>query len=120
MAARQIPLGTQGLRPWTIGAGERGVQGFGRGTAAARNNSRRYGLARPRCCMAVRQAWRMTSAAHIPVLGREAVDYLAPRAGGIYVDATFGGGGYSRAILDVAGTRLIAIDRDRTAIAGGA
>ncbi|WGD54458.1 16S rRNA (cytosine(1402)-N(4))-methyltransferase RsmH [Bradyrhizobium sp. CB1650] len=62
----------------------------------------------------------MTSAAHIPVLGREAVQYLAPRAGGIYVDATFGGGGYSRAILDVAGTRLIAIDRDRTAIAGGA
>ncbi|OAF14625.1 16S rRNA (cytosine(1402)-N(4))-methyltransferase [Bradyrhizobium centrolobii] len=61
----------------------------------------------------------MNSAAHIPVLGREAVDYLAPRAGGIYVDATFGGGGYSRAILDVQGTRLIAIDRDRTAIAGG-
>ncbi|MCA6122249.1 16S rRNA (cytosine(1402)-N(4))-methyltransferase RsmH [Bradyrhizobium sp. WSM 1704] len=56
---------------------------------------------------------------HISVLGREAVDYLAPRAGGIYVDATFGAGGYSRAILDVAGTRVIGIDRDRTAIAGG-
>lgn len=62
----------------------------------------------------------MSSAPHIPVLGREAVDHLAPRAGGIYVDATFGAGGYSRAILDVPGTRLIAIDRDRTAIAGGA
>jgi 16S rRNA (cytosine1402-N4)-methyltransferase len=61
----------------------------------------------------------MTSAAHIPVLGREAVDYLAPSAGGLYVDATFGGGGYSRAILDVQGTRVIGIDRDRTAIAGG-
>ena len=61
----------------------------------------------------------MSSAAHIPVLGREAVDYLAPRAGGLYVDATFGGGGYSRAILDVQGTRVIGIDRDRTAIAGG-
>ncbi|WP_194403937.1 16S rRNA (cytosine(1402)-N(4))-methyltransferase RsmH [Bradyrhizobium sp. CCBAU 53351] len=62
----------------------------------------------------------MSSTPHIPVLGREAIDHLAPRAGGIYVDATFGAGGYSRAILDVPGTRLIAIDRDRTAIAGGA
>ena len=62
----------------------------------------------------------MSSAAHIPVLGREALDHLAPHAGGIYVDATFGAGGYSRAILDVPGTRLIAIDRDHTAIAGGA
>ena len=42
-----------------------------------------------------------------------------PRDGGIYVDATFGAGGYSRAILDVAGTRVIGIDRDRSAIAGG-
>ncbi|MHC1944737.1 16S rRNA (cytosine(1402)-N(4))-methyltransferase RsmH [Bradyrhizobium sp. UFLA06-06] len=56
---------------------------------------------------------------HISVLGREAVAYLAPRAGGIYVDATFGAGGYSRAILDVAETRVIGIDRDRTAITGG-
>ncbi|MGL9621255.1 16S rRNA (cytosine(1402)-N(4))-methyltransferase RsmH [Bradyrhizobium sp. U531] len=62
----------------------------------------------------------MSSAPHIPVLGREALDHLAPHAGGTYVDATFGAGGYSRAILDVPGTRLIAIDRDRTAIAGGA
>lgn len=62
----------------------------------------------------------MSSAPHIPVLGREAIDHLAPREGGIYIDATFGAGGYSRAILDVPGTRLIAIDRDRTAIAGGA
>jgi 16S rRNA (cytosine1402-N4)-methyltransferase len=56
---------------------------------------------------------------HIPVLGREAVEMLAPRDGGIYVDATFGAGGYSRAILDIPGTRVIGIDRDRTAIAGG-
>ena len=56
---------------------------------------------------------------HISVLGREAVEWLAPRDGGIYVDATFGAGGYSRAILDVPGTRVIGIDRDRTAIAGG-
>lgn len=62
----------------------------------------------------------MSSAPHIPVLGREAIAHLAPREGGVYVDATFGAGGHSRAILEVPGTRLIAIDRDRTAIAGGA
>jgi 16S rRNA (cytosine1402-N4)-methyltransferase len=56
---------------------------------------------------------------HIPVLGAEAVAMLKPRDGGIYVDATFGAGGYSRAILDAADTRVIGIDRDRTAIAGG-
>ena len=56
---------------------------------------------------------------HIPVLGREAVGMLAPHDGGIYVDATFGAGGYSRGILDTAGTRVIGIDRDRTAITGG-
>jgi 16S rRNA (cytosine1402-N4)-methyltransferase len=56
---------------------------------------------------------------HIPVLGREAVEMLQPRAGGTYVDATFGAGGYSRAILAVGGTRVIGIDRDRSAIAGG-
>ena len=56
---------------------------------------------------------------HVPVLGREAVEALSPRAGGTYVDATFGAGGYSRAILGVAGTRVIGVDRDRTAIAGG-
>jgi 16S rRNA (cytosine1402-N4)-methyltransferase len=56
---------------------------------------------------------------HIPVLGVQAVAMLEPRDGGIYVDATFGAGGYSRAILDAADTRVIGIDRDRTAIAGG-
>ncbi|WP_291685570.1 16S rRNA (cytosine(1402)-N(4))-methyltransferase RsmH [Bradyrhizobium sp.] len=56
---------------------------------------------------------------HIPVLGRQAIEMLGPRAGGVYVDATFGAGGYSRAILDVAGTRVIGIDRDRSAITGG-
>ncbi|MGO4711293.1 16S rRNA (cytosine(1402)-N(4))-methyltransferase RsmH [Bradyrhizobium sp. 2TAF24] len=56
---------------------------------------------------------------HVPVLGVEAVAALAPRAGGVYVDATFGAGGYSRMLLEVPGTRVIGIDRDRTAIAGG-
>ena len=56
---------------------------------------------------------------HIAVLGRQAVEMLSPRDGGIYVDATFGAGGYSRAILDTAGTLVIGIDRDRSAITGG-
>ncbi|WP_315807098.1 MULTISPECIES: 16S rRNA (cytosine(1402)-N(4))-methyltransferase RsmH [unclassified Bradyrhizobium] len=57
---------------------------------------------------------------HISVLGPEAVEMLSPREGGIYVDATFGAGGYSRLLLSVAGTEVIGIDRDHTAIAGGA
>jgi 16S rRNA (cytosine1402-N4)-methyltransferase len=56
---------------------------------------------------------------HIPVLGRQAVEMLQPREGGAYVDATFGAGGYSRTILEVDGTRVIGIDRDRSAILGG-
>jgi 16S rRNA (cytosine1402-N4)-methyltransferase len=56
---------------------------------------------------------------HIPVLGVEAVELLSPRDGGVYVDATFGAGGYSRMILAVPGTTVIGIDRDRTAISGG-
>lgn len=58
-------------------------------------------------------------ARHIPVLGRQVLEYLTPRDGGIYIDATFGAGGYSRAILSSADTRVIGIDRDRNAIAGG-
>jgi 16S rRNA (cytosine1402-N4)-methyltransferase len=56
---------------------------------------------------------------HVPVLGRQAVELLKPLDGGVYIDATFGAGGYSRAILDLTGTRVIGIDRDRTAILGG-
>jgi 16S rRNA (cytosine1402-N4)-methyltransferase len=63
----------------------------------------------------------MKSAAqrHVPVLGRQAVELLEPREGGIYVDATFGAGGYSRTILERAGTRVIGIDRDRSAVSAG-
>jgi 16S rRNA (cytosine1402-N4)-methyltransferase len=63
----------------------------------------------------------MTAAAsrHISVLGREALEMLAPRDGGIYLDATFGAGGYSRMILETDGTRVVGIDRDRSAITGG-
>ncbi|MCK9389799.1 MAG: 16S rRNA (cytosine(1402)-N(4))-methyltransferase RsmH, partial [Sulfuritalea sp.] len=59
---------------------------------------------------------------HVSVLLAEAVAALAIRPSGIYVDATFGRGGHSRAILDSLGPtgRLIALDRDPAAIAAGA
>jgi 16S rRNA (cytosine1402-N4)-methyltransferase len=58
-------------------------------------------------------------ARHIPVLGPQAVGLLNVRAGGIYIDGTFGAGGHTRAILAAPGAQVIGIDRDRNAIAGG-
>ena len=58
-------------------------------------------------------------ARHVPVLLEEAMSFLAPDAGGVYIDGTFGGGGYTSAILKK-GAEVIAIDRDPIAIARGA
>ncbi len=55
---------------------------------------------------------------HVPVLLKEAMEALDPRAGGLYVDGTFGAGGYARALLD-RGARVIALDRDPSAIRAG-
>lgn len=57
---------------------------------------------------------------HAPVLLAEAMDALALTDGGVYVDATFGGGGYSREMMRRADCRVIAFDRDPEAIARGA
>lgn len=57
---------------------------------------------------------------HRPVMLHEAVQALEPRDGGIYIDGTFGRGGYSRAILAAAKTQVIGIDRDPAAAQAGA
>ncbi len=57
------------------------------------------------------------SARHIPVLLGEVIAHLAPHDGGVYIDGTFGAGGYSAALLAAADTRVVGIDRDPAAIA---
>lgn len=54
---------------------------------------------------------------HIPVLLDETLYWLNPRPGGVYVDATVGGGGHAEAVLERIGPggRLIGIDRDEAA-----
>jgi len=56
---------------------------------------------------------------HIPVLLHEVIAALAPRDDGVYVDGTFGRGGYTRALLTAAKTHVFAIDRDPDAIEAG-
>jgi 16S rRNA (cytosine1402-N4)-methyltransferase len=63
----------------------------------------------------------MTMEGHAPVMVAEVLASLAPQEGATYLDATFGGGGYARAILETApGCTVFAIDRDPDAIARGA
>ncbi len=52
---------------------------------------------------------------HKPVMLNEVIENLAPKKGEIYLDGTFGAGGYSGAILDSADCKLYAIDRDESA-----
>jgi 16S rRNA (cytosine1402-N4)-methyltransferase len=53
---------------------------------------------------------------HTPVLLREVLEALGPRDGAIYVDGTFGAGGYSTAILEAANCKVFGIDRDPMAL----
>src|ERR1700722_90219 len=134
MAAHQIPSGNQGLRLGTRGSGHRAAPCcFDRGLFDRKSPEKlrllrrngpvrfQYLFDRPDRFRGLFRGlgmnphpWR-----HIPVLDREAVEMLKPGDGGIYLDATFGAGGYSRAILDFAGSRVIGIDRDRSAISAG-
>jgi 16S rRNA (cytosine1402-N4)-methyltransferase len=56
------------------------------------------------------------AAPHRPVLLTEVIEALSPQDGAIYVDGTFGAGGYSRALLDAAQCTVWAIDRDPDAV----
>jgi 16S rRNA (cytosine1402-N4)-methyltransferase len=59
----------------------------------------------------------MTSFAHVPVLLKESIEFLNIKPGGIYIDATLGGGGHAKAILETSdNVNLIGIDRDADAI----
>ena len=59
------------------------------------------------------------AAGHKPVMLQQVLAALAPRDGAIYVDGTFGAGGYSRALLDAADCAVWGIDRDPDAVDRG-
>jgi len=59
------------------------------------------------------------SSLHIPVMLDEVITALMPAAGKVFIDATFGNGGYSRALLESADCHVAAIDRDPDAILRG-
>lgn len=58
----------------------------------------------------------MMAAPHFPVMLPEVLGALCPKDGEVYVDGTFGAGGYTRAFLEAADCTVIAIDRDPAAL----
>jgi 16S rRNA (cytosine1402-N4)-methyltransferase len=55
---------------------------------------------------------------HTPVLAEQVIQFLNPRPGGFFIDATVGAGGHSRAILELTAPdgKLLAIDQDESAL----
>jgi 16S rRNA (cytosine1402-N4)-methyltransferase len=54
---------------------------------------------------------------HVPVMTAEVLDALQPGRGGTFVDCTLGLGGHTRALLDAGASQVVAVDRDRQALA---
>jgi 16S rRNA (cytosine1402-N4)-methyltransferase len=54
---------------------------------------------------------------HAPVLVAEVISQLAPARGGLFVDCTLGAGGHTRALLEAGASRVLGLDRDRSALA---
>ena len=50
---------------------------------------------------------------HFPVMLSEIIQFSTPNKGGVYVDCTFGGGGYSKALLKFKRVKVIGVDRDK-------
>ena len=54
---------------------------------------------------------------HVPVMTAEALQFLRPERGGLYLDCTVGLGGHTRALLEAGAARVIGVDRDEDALA---
>jgi 16S rRNA (cytosine1402-N4)-methyltransferase len=80
---------------------------------------RRLDRSRPEASDADSERDTRQQAAHIPVLVDAVLAALAPRDDAVYVDATFGAGGYSMALLGAARCRVVGIDRDPDAVRRG-
>ena len=52
---------------------------------------------------------------HNPVMLNQILSIISPQHGGTFIDCTFGGGGYSQAILNYQDTKVLAFDRDKLA-----
>ncbi len=63
------------------------------------------------------EALRAAAGLHAPVLLAETLAALAPQRGGVFLDGTFGAGGYARALLEGGADRVIGLDRDPEAVA---
>ena len=50
---------------------------------------------------------------HFPVMLDEVIKICSPKKGGVFIDCTFGGGGYSKKLLKFSKTQVIALDRDK-------
>src|SRR5829696_318243 len=119
-ARAQVPdLGAERFRGAPVGGADQGSRAA---EILGRRGARAGGAGRSPAMMA-RAATPVEAAParHVPVLLSEMLDALAAERGGVFVDGTFGAGGYTQGLLAASRrARVVAIDRDPDAIAGGA